>query len=64
MHTGCITVALLNGIIVIDREFGEQKGDPQAELEFVVITSLYLPVRASAISISNVPCLAMGEKNG
>lgn len=54
MHTGCITVALLNGIILIDREVAEQKGDLHAELEFVVIISLYLCVPVSAISMSNV----------
>lgn len=62
MHTGCITVALLNDIIVIDREVGEQKGDPHAELEFVVIISLYLRVPLSAISMINVTRLVMGEK--
>lgn len=62
LHTGCITVALLNDIIVIDREVGEQKGDPHAELEFVVISSLYLRVPVSAISMINVTRLVMGEK--
>lgn len=47
MHTECITVALLNGIIMIDHEALEQKGDPDAKLEFAVIVSLNLHTQAS-----------------
>lgn len=47
MHTECITVALLNGIIMIDHEALEQKGDPHAKLEFAVIISLNLHTQAS-----------------